>query len=90
MRHGYTTMEEIRTHMPHQLDAETMMRLTGYMEWPYTVMGANELVAEEDEWSMYCRETLLYAFDYAVTKWDFDEMALHILIDAWLHTEEEE
>ena len=34
MRHGYTTMDEIRTHMPHQLDAETMMHLTGYKEWP--------------------------------------------------------
>jgi hypothetical protein len=83
-------MDEIRNNMENMLDAETMMHLTGYMEWPYTVTGANELVAEEDEWSMYCRETLLYAFDYAVTKWDFDEMALHILIDAWLHTEEEE
>ena len=54
----------------------------------YTVMGAKELVAEEDDYPVYCRETILYAFDFAVTRWEFDEKALNILIDAWLNKQE--
>ena len=91
MRHGYTTMEEIRNNMAHQLDAETMMHLTGYRNTPYDRRSAEELIAEEvDMPDYFCRETILYAFDYAVTRWSCDVMALNILIDAWMNTEEEE
>ena len=90
MRHGYTTMEEIRDNMPYQLDAETMMHLTGYGSWTYTAGIAQELVDTIDE-THYCKETLLWAFDYACGgTWDFDEIALNLLIDAWLNTEGEE
>jgi len=87
MRHGFTTMEEIRNGMEHMLDAETMMNLTGYKDWAYSTDVAQELVAEIDD-THYCKETLLWAFDYACVKvWEFEEAALIILIDAWLPKE---
>ena len=87
MRHGFTTMEEIRNGMENMLDAETMMVLTGYKGWTYTPAIARELIEEIDE-SYYCKETILWAFDYACSGvWEFDIEALNILIEAWL-TEE--
>ena len=89
MRHGFTTMEEIRNGMENMLDAETMMHLTGYKDWTYTTDVAQELVDDIDH-TNYCKETLLWAFDYACGGvWEFDKSALAILIDAWLIDEEE-
>lgn len=87
MRHGCKNMDEIRTVMMCQLDAETMMVLTGYKGWTYTPSIARELIEEIDD-SHYCKETILWAFDYACERqWEFDDEALNILIEAWL-TEE--
>ena len=89
MRHGFTTMEEIRNNMPSLLDAETMMHLTGYGSWTYTTGVAQELVDDIDD-THYCKETILWAFDYACGgTWEFDRSSLAILIDAWLIGEEE-
>lgn len=89
MRHGYTTMEEIRNNMAHQLDAETMMDVGGYGD--YGVSIANEIINLAKELPyFYCKETILWMFDYAITKWSYDTTALNILIDAWWNTEEEE
>ena len=88
MRHGFTTMDEIRNNMENMLDAETMMHLTGYKEWSYTPEVAQGLVDTIDD-THYCKETLLWAFDYACGRiWEFDRSALAILIDAWLIQEE--
>jgi len=89
MRHGFRTMEEIRNNMPSLLDAETMMHLTGYKDWTYTTAVAQELVDDIDD-THYCKETLLWAFDYACGgTWEFNVATLNILIDAWLPNEEE-
>ena len=89
MRHGFGTMEEIRNNMENMLDAETMMHLTGYKDWTYTDRVAQELVDDIDD-TNYCKETLLWAFDYACGRiWEFDVKAINILIDAWLPNEEE-
>ena len=89
MRHGFETMEEIRNNMPSLLDAETMMHLTGYKDWAYTPAVAQELVDDIDD-THYCKETLLWAFDYACGgTWEFNVATLNILIDAWLPNEEE-
>ena len=91
MRHGFTTMNDIRHGMEHMLDANTMMHLTGYADWPYTLAVAQELINEIDDthWDM-CKETILWAFHYATYEWEFDVAALNLLIDAWLNTNEEE
>jgi hypothetical protein len=92
MRHGFTTMNEIRDGMEHMLDAKTMMHLTGYKGWVYNVRVAQELIDEMDNayWDM-CKETILWAFSYACGgEWEFDVAALNLLIDAWLNTNEEE
>ena len=87
MRHGFTTIEEIRTFMGGMLDTETMMNLTAYKDWAYSTDVAQELVAEIDD-THYCKETLLWAFDYACGRvWEHEEAALNILIDAWLPKE---
>ena len=89
MRHGFTTMEEIRNNMENMLDAETIMNLTGYKDWAYSTDVAQELVDDIDD-TNYCKETILWAFDYACGKvWEFNVAALNILIDAWLPNEEE-
>tara|TARA_R100000781_G_scaffold70004_1_gene44011 strand:+ start:1095 stop:1364 length:270 start_codon:yes stop_codon:yes gene_type:complete len=89
MRHGFRTMDEIRDGMSHMLDGKTMMHLTGYGSWTYTVAVAQELVDTIDD-TDYCKETLLWAFDYACGgTWEFVVAALNILIDAWLNDEEE-
>ena len=89
MRHGFETMEEIRNNMENMLDAETMMHLTGFGSWTYTAGVAQELVDEID-YTDYCKETLLWAFDYACGEvWEFDIEGLNILIEAWLTNEEE-
>jgi len=88
MRHGFRTMDEIRDGMTEMLDAETMMHLTGYGDWTYTAGVAADVVRQMDD-THYCKETLLWAFDYAVEHWDFDKSALAILIDAWLIDGEE-
>lgn len=89
MRHGFTTMEEIRNNMENMLDAETIMNLTGYKDWAYGTGVAQELVDDIDD-TNYCKETLLWAFDYACGRvWEFDVKAINILIDAWLPNEEE-
>ncbi len=88
MRHGYTTMEEIRTHMAHQLDAFTVMDVGVYGD--YGMDTANEIIHLEDELDdAYCKETILWMFDYA-RRWDnaYIEPALNRLIDTWLNTEE--
>ena len=92
MRHGFTTMEEIRENMAHMLDAETMMHLTGYKDWTYRTTVARELVEEvKDSPTWYCKETILWAFDYACGgTWEFDVAALNILIDAWMNDENDE
>ena len=91
MRHGFTTMEEIRNGMENMLDAKTMMVLSGYKGWTYTPAIARELIGEIDD-THYCKETVLWAFDYACSEWGFYDShveALNILIEAWL-TEEVE
>lgn len=90
MRHGYTTMEEIRNNMAHQLDAETVMDIGAYGD--YGVSVANEIINLAKELpDFYCKETVLWMFDYA-RKWDdaYTRPALHRLIDAWWNTEGEE
>ena len=91
MRHGFTTMNEIRDGMmENMLDAETMMHLTGYKGWPYTTRVAQELIDGIDDTHM-CKETILWAFSFACGGvWEFDVAALNLLIDAWLNTNEEE
>ena len=87
MRHGFRTMEEIRNNMENMLDAETIMNLTGYKGWAYSTDVAQELVDDIDD-THYCKETILWAFDYACAKvWEFNAAALNILIDAWLPKE---
>ena len=89
MRYGYTTMEEIRNNMANQLDAFTVMDVGSYGD--YGVSIAKELIHLEDETCAYCKETILWMFDYA-RRWDnaYIEPALNELIDAWLNTEDEE
>ena len=88
MRHGFTTMNEIRDGMEHMLDAKTMMHLTGYDSWTYTVGVAQELI--DENWDV-CKETILWAFSYACGgAWESDVAALNLLIEAWLNTNEEE
>jgi len=86
MRHGYTTMEEIRNNMAHQLDADTVMDVCSY-NGAFGVSVAKELIhlAEELSNDAYCKETILWMFDYA-RRWDnaYIEPALNELIDAWL------
>ena len=88
MRHGYTTMEEIRNNMAHQLDAFTVMDVGAYGD--YGVSVANEIITLDKEMpDSYCKETVLWMFDYA-RRWDnaYIEPALNRLIDAWWNTEE--
>ena len=90
MRHGYTTMEEIRDNMEHQLDAYTVMEVGSYGD--YGVSIANEIINLAKEFpNAYCKETALWMFGYAC-RWDrrYTTPALNKLIDAWLNTEEEE
>ena len=89
MRHGFTTMEEIRNNMANMLDADTIMNLTAYKDWAFTDDVAKELVDTIDD-TNYCKETILWAFDYACGGvWGFPKDALAVLIDAWLIDEEE-
>ena len=92
MRHGYTTMEQIRDNMEHQLDAETMMHLTGYGGGgTYSQAVVQDLIALVEEIpDAYCKETILWAFDYADRTWSVGSGLLNELIDAWMNTEEEE
>ena len=91
MRHGFTTMTEITDGMRFMLDAKTMMHLTGYKDWPYTDDVAQELIAETEYIHCdICKETVLWAFEYATREWEFNVSALNLLIDAWLNTNEEE
>jgi len=91
MRHGFTTMNEIRNGMENMLDTQTMMHLTNYKVWPYTVEVAQELIDKIDivfsRYSPMCKETILWAFHYATHVWEYaNPAALDLLIDAWLNT----
>jgi len=92
MRHGFTTMEEIRNGMEYMLDPETMMHLTGYGGGgTYSQDAMRDLIALIEETpDVYCKETILWAFDYADRTWGVGSGLLNELIDAWLNTEEEE
>ena len=90
MRHGYTTMEQIRDNMEYYLDADTMMHLTGYKN-TYSELAVGDLIDLSKEMpDVYCKETILWAFDYADRSWSIGSELLNMLIDAWLNTEGEE
>lgn len=89
MRHGFTTLEQIRNNMAKMLDAETIMNIAGYNDWAFGTDVAQELIDTIDD-THYCKETILWAFDYACGRvWDFPKDGLAILIDAWLIDDEE-
>ena len=84
MRNGCKTIEEIRKLDISKLDAKTFMDLTGYKEWTYTIGVAEQLVIDYEDGMVMCKETVLWAFDYATTLWEFDRGCFDILANAWL------
>ena len=85
MEYRKKTIEEIRQMSPEQIDAETMMNLTGYKGWAYTPLVARELVSLSEEIPEgHCKDTLLWAFDYATTVWEFDREVFDILAEEWM------
>ena len=84
MRNGCKTIEEIRNLNIGDLDAETFMDLTGFKGWTYTTSVATQLVSDYESEIDMCKETILWAFDYATTTWEFDRDCFDILANAWL------
>lgn len=83
--HNSKNIEDVRAlRETNKLDIETLVHLTGYKEWIYTKDMAEALVSEEEGHDDWCKETIIFAFDYATTTWDFDREACDILVNAWL------
>jgi len=85
MRNNSKTLEDIRKLDISQLNAKTFMDLTGYKDWTYTTFIARQLVSDYEDGIDMCRETVLWAFDYATTTWEFDRGCYDILAQAWLN-----
>ena len=84
LRNGSKSIEDIRNLGYHQLDLVTLMQLTGYKEWIYTEDFAEHLAIGAEGHEDWCAETVLWAFDWATTNWDFERDCCEILIRAWL------
>ena len=84
LRNGCRSIEEIRELQAGQLDPDTLMQLTGYKEWIYNVEMAEAILSEVEGHEDWCKETVLWAFDWATTRWEFDRECCEILIGAWL------
>jgi len=84
MRNGCKTIEEIRKLDIEKLDAVTFMDLTGFKDWTYSIAVAKQLVSDYEDGIDMCKETVLWAFDYATTTWEFDRGCYDILANAWL------
>ena len=84
MINGSKTLEDIRKLDSSQLDPKTFMDLSGFKDWTYTIEVAKQLIRDIEDGSDMCKETILWAFDYATTKWEFDRGCYEILAHAWL------
>tara|TARA_A200000159_G_C7172947_1_gene276227 strand:+ start:241 stop:495 length:255 start_codon:yes stop_codon:yes gene_type:complete len=80
------TIEDIRALKPEQLDPKTFMDLAGYKDYAFCKQVVDELISEEDGHDgQRCKETILWAFDYATTIWEFDRQLFDTLANAWLN-----
>jgi hypothetical protein len=85
MRNNSKTLEDIRKLDISQLNAETFMDLSGYKDWTYTISVARQLISDYEDGIDMCKETVLWAFDYATTTWEFDRGCYEILAHAWIN-----
>tara|TARA_B100000029_G_scaffold452159_1_gene477202 strand:+ start:249 stop:581 length:333 start_codon:yes stop_codon:yes gene_type:complete len=84
LRHQSESLEDIRNLTPKQLDPNTLMQLTGYKDWIYMPGMAKAIATGAEGHEDWCAETVMWAFDWATTRWEFDRECCDILLRAWL------